>query len=106
MIKTFEKYKDIDPYGEENWDDKPIEITKGYNHIRMLDYYNINLEYGHYDDDDYYVEDFTEELDLEIGEELWVDVLDVEGDNVYVTMDTGHENVGRGILPKNVFRVI
>lgn len=109
MIKKFENYKDIDPYGEENWDDKKpnyADIPEGYYHVEMVMDYALTIEYGFYDEEDYYIEQYRSTLELEQGDDIWIDIIGNEGENVYITVDTGDEYHGRGILAKNSFVIL
>jgi len=109
-----ESVNELDPYGEENWnDDLTKEIETGYYHIIMIDDHTIDLSFGYYDDDDPLADDMgyillsKEEFDVEKDEELWVDILSLHGDNAYVSMDVyGKDYVGTGYLPKNKFEIV
>lgn len=105
-MKTYEQFNELDPYGEENWDDKSILPTSGYHNIRMLENYELDLSYGDYDDQDEYEEEYRKTLSLEIGDELWIDMFGEYGYFVLITVDTGDDYVGTGCIPVNSYEII
>ncbi len=103
MITMFEQYNELDPYGEENWSDKP-KIEEGYFCIRMLRDFNINLSHGSYDED--YAEEYTTVLKCDAGDEIYVDIIYVENNYVTITADTGEDYVGVGNIPTDCFEIV
>jgi len=101
-MKTFEQFNDLDPYGEEDWDYKEPEELNGYVKIRILRNSDIYLSYGDAEEDNIY----DMKLELNVGDELYVDIIDDHGDSVTLTADTGDDYVGVGILGKNKFEII
>lgn len=117
MIKTFEQFsshEDIDPYGEEQWDQP--EFTLGEHTIVALEDYTLTFYKSDWALDDYKVFKWKPEavtkINLKKGEELDVEIMDIDPDeqSLCVTYDDKNENgyssyKGAALVPFRVIKI-
>jgi hypothetical protein len=96
MIKIFETYNEIDPYEEENWNEKPIEI--GWQEIVILRDFDLKF-YKPIKNGRWKIADYVE---FEIGDILWANVKDI--DDGVATIEIRNDG-GIGFLEIGAFEV-
>lgn len=107
FLSNFESYE-IDPFGEEDWEDKNIVSYIGYIKVRILVDIDriINFIDYIYDNDDFELM-YSKTIKFNQGDILWLDVFDQDEYYIYFNIELVNEYyVGSGILPKNVFEII
>jgi len=111
-MKSFEQFtnSDIDPYGEEDWDDGNIigDLHDEQRRVKILKDVDVEIIYKEYDIDEETSEEISRDtLNLKTGDRLNCDIISYRGKNwdllVMIFIDG---NVGELVLTGGTYKVL
>lgn len=101
-VLNFDDFSEEEIFGKERKD----EIKTGLFRIRITKPVTIDLSFGYYDDEGDYIEDFTEKMYYDVGNTLWIDILNVYNNNCFASIDFGYNHIGLTNIPINCFEYV